>query len=140
MKSNGWGKGPRGRATRLHSILVRSRGACERCGRPGEEQDVRVPGVGTLTLPIGGLQCAHIIGRRYSATRSDERNAWALCPGCHMRLTEHPDEHVHFTAQTIGMDAFDVLKAKALSGQKSSEAFWRAEVERLSALLEEVAA
>lgn len=135
MKSNGWGTGPKGKATRLHSIVVRSRGACERCGRAGEMQTVKVPGVPVLDLPIGGLQCAHIIGRRFSATRTDERNAWALCAGCHMRLTEHPDEHVHFTAQTIGLDVFDVMKQRALAGQKSSDAFWRDEIVRLSALL-----
>ena len=121
MKSNGSGKGPKGKATRLHSLLVRSRGVCERCGRTDKP-----------------LQAAHIIGRRYSATRTDETNAWALCAGCHMRLTEHPDEHMHFAAQTIGLDAFDALKAKALAGVKGSDAFWQAEVERLSALLEDV--
>lgn len=113
-----YGKGPRGKATRLHSLVVRARGACERCGR-------------TETL-----QAAHIISRRFAATRTDETNAWCLCAGCHRRLTEHPDEHMHFVAQTIGMDQFDVMKAKALSGVHAKPAFWEAEVERLTALLE----
>lgn len=139
MKATTWGKGAKGKATRLHSILVRSRGACERCGKPGEIKTASVPGLGALVVPIGGLQCAHIIGRRYSATRTDERNAWALCAGCHLRLGEHPDEHVHFTAQTIGLEAFDELKQKALAGVKSSEAFWRGEVQRLTAELEVLA-
>lgn len=139
MKSSGWGKGPKGKATRLHSILVRSRGACERCGKAGEIRTESVPGLGALVVPIGGLQCAHIIGRRYSATRTDERNAWALCAGCHMRLGEHPDEHMHLAAQTIGLEAFDELKAKALAGVKSNDVFWRSEVERLTAELEVLA-
>ena len=121
MKSNGWGKGPKGKATRLHSLVVRSRGRCERCGTTEK-----------------ALQCAHIIGRRYSATRTDETNAWALCAACHMRLTEHPDEHMHFVAQTIGMDRFHELKSKALAGVKTNDAFWQAEADRLAAILERV--
>lgn len=121
MKSTTYGKGKRGKATRLHSLVVRSRGACERCGR------------------TDNLQCAHIIGRRYSATRTDETNAWCLCAGCHMRLTEHPDEHVHFVAQTIGMDAFHRLKERALAGVKANDAFWQGEIDRLTALLEAAA-
>lgn len=121
MRAVAKGKGAKAKATRLHSELIRARGRCERCGKAGVAFD-----------------CAHIIGRRYSATRTDENNAWCLCKGCHMRLTEHPDEHMSFVAETIGMDAFDVLKAKALAGVKSNEASWRSECERLTALLAEV--
>lgn len=117
-----YGKGAKAKATRLHSELVRSRGRCERCGRTDK-----------------ALQCAHIIGRRYSATRTDERNAWALCAGCHMRLTEHPDEHMQFVAQTIGMDAFHEMKTRALAGVKANDAFWQAEAARLAALLKDAA-
>jgi hypothetical protein len=113
------GKGRKEKATRLHSLVVRSRGRCERCG----------------ITDYPKLQCAHIIGRRFAATRTDERNAWCLCARCHFRLTEHPDEHMAFVGQTIGMDAFHELKTKALAGVKTSEAFWTAEVERLQALL-----
>lgn len=130
-----YGKGPRGKATMLHSLVVRSRGACERCGRAGEDQTVRVPQVGTLVLPVGGLQAAHIISRRYVATRTDERNAWALCPACHRRLTEHPHEHVHFTIETIGQAQFDRLCARAMSGQQGKAAFWSAEIDRLTEIL-----
>lgn len=121
MRAVAKGKGAKAKATRLHSELVRSRGRCERCGKAGVTFD-----------------CAHIIGRRYSATRTDETNAWCLCKGCHMRLTEHPDEHVAFVAQTIGMAAFDVLKTKALEGVRSNESFWKSECERLTTLLEPV--
>lgn len=118
-----YGKGAKGRATKLHAELVRARGACERCGSTSK-----------------ALQCAHIIGRRYSATRTDETNAWALCAGCHMRLGEHPDEHMAFVGQTIGMERFDELKTKALAGVKANDAFWLAECVRLAALLAEVEA
>lgn len=117
-----YGKGLRGKATMLHSQVVRARGRCERCGSPSS------------------LQAAHIVPRRYAATRTDESNAWCLCAGCHMRLTEHPWEHMEFVAATIGMERFDQLKAKAIdSGFKPKETFWRAEVERLTALLKAAA-
>lgn len=120
MKSSTYGKGARGKATRLHSLVVRARGACERCGR------------------AQNLQCAHIIPRRYAATRTDETNAWCLCAGCHMRLTEHPDEHMEFVAETIGMDRFHELKRRAEAGVKANEAFWLGEVDRLKGLLDEL--
>ena len=139
LVSNIYGKGARGKATMLHSVVVRSRGACERCGRPGEDQDVKVAGLGTVTLPIGGLQAAHIVSRRYAATRTDERNGWALCAGCHRRLTEHPNEHVHLAVATLGQDGYDELCARALAGGRSKEAFWVAEVDRLTQLLKDAA-
>lgn len=122
MVSSIYGKGPRAKATKLHSLVVRARGACERCGRSPER-----------------LECAHIIGRRYAAVRTDETNAWCLCSGCHRRLTEHPDEHMAFVAQTIGMEAFTLLKERALVGVKANDAFWLAECERLSLLLKAAA-
>lgn len=131
-----YGTGKKAKATKLHSFVVRSRGACELCGRAGEEQGVKLPGLPMLFIPVGGLQCAHIIGRRYAAVRTDEGNAWALCAGCHLRLTEHPDEHMHLVAQTIGMDRFHVMKDRALAGVKTSDVFWQGEIDRLTALLE----
>ena len=121
MRSTTYGKGARGKATRLHAELVRSRGRCERCGS------------------TSNLQCAHIIPRRFAATRTDETNAWCLCAACHMRLTEHPDEHMAFVAQTVGMDAFYALKTRALTGVKATQGFWLDECARLSALLKEAA-
>lgn len=120
MKSTTYGKGARGKATRLHSLLVRSRGRCEKCGETNPTK----------------LQTAHIIPRRYAATRTDEANAFCLCAADHMRFTEHPDEWMHFIAQTIGMEEFHRLKTKALTVTKMD---WAVECERLSALLEKVA-
>ena len=115
-----YGKGPKGKATRLHSLVVRKRGRCERCGS------------------TANLQCAHIIGRKFSATRTDERNAWCLCASCHRRLTDHPDEHMAFVAATIGMDEFAVLKERALGNLRPwKEWEWQAEADRLKAILED---
>lgn len=117
MKSTTYGTGLKGKATRLHSEVVRMKGHCERCGKAG------VP-----------LDAAHIIGRRYAATRTDENNAWALCKGCHMRLTEHPHEHMELVYQTIGRTAFDELWRRANDGVKANDAFWQGEIDRLLAL------
>lgn len=119
MKSTTYGKGARGRATRLHSQLVRSRGRCENCG-------------GTTHL-----QTAHIIGRRYAATRTDELNAFCLDAKCHMRFTEHPDEWMEFIDRTIGRAEYDRLKAKAQAVTKTNDAFWIEECVRLQMLLNE---
>lgn len=112
--SNIYGKGLRGKATKLHAEIVRSRGRCENCG-------------GTSTL-----QCAHIIPRRYAATRTDLANAYCLDARCHMRFTEHADEWMAFVDRTIGREEFDRLKAKAEAGVKANDAFWQGEIDRLS--------
>lgn len=119
VKSTVYGKGLRGKATKLHSELVRSRGRCENCG-------------GTQNL-----QTAHIIGRRYAATRVDPLNAFCLDAKCHMRFTEHADEWMAFIDRTIGRDEYDRLKQKALAGVKANDLFWQGEVDRLKALLGE---
>lgn len=122
MRSTTYGKGERGRATKLHSALVRSRGRCENCGA------------------TSNLQAAHIIPRRYAATRTDERNAFCLDAKCHMRFTEHPDEWMEFVDRTIGRAEYERLKAKALHGVKADSVFWLSECVRLTRLLGEAAA
>lgn len=110
------------KATSLHSQYVRARdGRCVRCGSTS-----------------GQLQCAHIISRRYAATRTDEGNAWTLCAACHRRLTEWPNEHVGFFTQQLGSwDAYQALIDKANAGKDMvmQSDFWQQEIERLSALL-----
>lgn len=119
MKRGGaYGTGLKAKATRLHSQVVRQRGRCERCGSHTN------------------LQAAHIIGRRYNATRTDTTNAWCLCATCHFRLTDHPDEHMAFVADTIGLDAFFVLKLRAEAGVKANDAFWQGEIDRLAPMKE----
>ena len=91
-------KGPKARADRFFSLIIRARGRCEKCGR------------------TENLQCAHIFSRRYSTTRCDEANAWCLCAGCHMTLTGDPLAHVEFAFATIGEPAYRELRARALAG------------------------
>lgn len=93
-------------ATRLHSLIVRARGACEACGE------------------TTNLQCAHIISRRYSRTRTDLSNAFCLCAGCHMRFTEWPLEFGAFVEQKLGAYYY-TLQRDALEGGKVDWAFER---------------
>lgn len=106
-------KGHKGKADALFSKIIRLPGVCLRCGS------------------TANLQCAHIISRRYSATRCDTRNAWCLCAGCHRRLTDWPREHSQFITQTIGSEVYDELKLKAETVTKVD---WAAEYERLKAV------
>lgn len=114
-----YGKGLKGRATRLHSLVVRSRGACENCG----ERD------------YSKLQCAHVISRRYNATRTDEAAAFCLCWKCHHHFTGWPLEFAAFVEKKLGADTYEQMKAKAQAGVKANDAFWKAECDRLSTLL-----
>jgi hypothetical protein len=108
-------------ATELHSKIVRSRGMCERCG------DTRGP-----------FDAAHIVPRRYSATRTRLDNAWCLCRPCHTYLDSHPVEKVAFAGLTL----YRYLQAIAdagLEGQGMSPLmFWRQERENLTRTAKEL--
>lgn len=95
-----YGTGDRGKATRLHAEIVRARGACEKCGKRTN------------------LQCAHIISRRYANTRTDPENAFCLCAGCHRYFTDWPLEFQKFVEETIGIDKYAELRARALHPAK----------------------
>ena len=102
-------------ATRMHSIAVRERGACENCG----ESD------------YSKLQCAHIISRKYAATRVDLDNAFCLCATCHWHYTINPIEFARFTIKTIGDDAYDDLYRRAQQGVKTNMSYWEKKIEEL---------
>lgn len=110
-----YGTGPKGVATKLHAQLVRARGACERCGS------------------AQNLQCAHIVPRGFSWTRTDLDNAWCLDASCHAKLTADPFLHVQFAIETKGEDGYDALRRKAYDGV-NIKFDWPAEVLRLRAI------
>lgn len=116
-------KGDPGKADFLFSRLVRSRGACERCGAPATDT-------------------AHIIRRSWSATRCVEDNAWALCRSCHHLVDEWQVEFMRLVDRTIGEARLVELRQSAVAGIKglglSSAMFWRGEVERLTARCQEL--
>lgn len=107
-------KGARGHADILFSRIVRSRGLCERCGREATDT-------------------AHIVGRRFSATRCLEDNAWALCNSCHRLTGEAAHEFMFLVERTIGVDRYKQLWDLAQEDRKFGAVFWTAEVERLKA-------
>jgi hypothetical protein len=100
----------------LFSRIVRSRGSCERCGAQATD-------------------CAHIIPRRYSATRCVEQNAWALCRRCHQITGERAYEFVKLVQATVSEDVYWKLSetAEAGIGTWNSTQFWENEVLRLEA-------
>ncbi len=93
--------------------FITARGSCERCGAPGP------------------LQCAHIIRRRYSWTRTDERNAWALCRTCHQAVDTYASHFNALVAKTIGWDLLAELEAKSMWREKFD---WKSELERWKAM------
>lgn len=113
-------KGDPGKADLLFSRIVRSRGACERCGQQATDT-------------------AHIVKRRYSATRCDETNAWALCRSCHQLTEQWPLEFLHLVDNTIGRDRYEHLQQVARAGLVvSSAVFWSMEVDRLMTRCDEL--
>lgn len=104
-------------ATRLHSKIVRlTKGPWCQCGCGQEATD-----------------CAHVIGRVFAHTRTDEDNAFALNASCHRRFTNHADEWMEFVDRTIGRDEYMRLKHKALNGVQV-KFDWYAELDRLKAV------
>ena len=114
--SNIYGKGPKGKATKLHAGIVRSRSSCESCDSTDH------------------LQCAHIISRKYSWTRTALDNAFCLCARCHRHFTDNPVEFGQFTIERIGEPNYQSL----LDRRNSIDKFdWDEEVERLLVIAKE---
>lgn len=90
-------KGAKAKADKYFSLIIRSRGACERCG---ESRGVQ-------------LQTAHIMSRRFSNTRCVEANAFCLCAGCHHEFTDDPVNFGLFVKAKIGSDLYFDLRAQA---------------------------
>jgi hypothetical protein len=111
------GRAAKGRATTMHSKIIRLRARrCENCGT------------------LDRLQCAHIVGRIYSHTRTDLDNAFCLCARCHMRFTDRPVEWVDFIDRKIGRAEYERLRHKAEAGV-GVKFDWVAEAARLKPIL-----
>ena len=113
---NIYGTGDKGKATRLHALIIRDFGQCMKCNNDH------------------ALQCAHIISRKYSQTRTDLSNAFCLCASCHMYFTDNPVEFGLFTIDQIGESNYDLLLEKRRSTAKVD---WAAEAERLAEIAKE---
>lgn len=110
----GSAKGAKARADDYFSRIIRARGHCEACQR--------TPAQGIQ------LQTAHVISRRYSATRTDERNAFCLCAACHYHFTDHPVEWARWAVAKMGEETYDALFSLASFPTKVD---WHAEAARL---------
>ena len=117
-------KGPAGTAEKLHAEYVRLRagGICQRCHRPAV------------------LQCAHLIRRSRSATRTDEMNGAGLCAICHFYVDSDPVAMAGFIEGYIGLEAYEQLKAKNAVSRVWHASDWQAETKRLRGLINELKA
>lgn len=111
-------KGSKGKCDVLASKITRAKGYCERCGTSE------------------GLTTSHIIGRKYSATRTLEANLQCLCFRCHRRFTDFPREFSHWITESIGSEKYEELRAKAETIGTRFD--WDAELLRLKAIAKEM--
>ena len=116
-------KGERGKCDTLFSLIVRAVGECEHCHIKCE-----CPNFPKSHTRDCKLTCSHIIGRRYSATRTYRPNAQSLCYSCHRRFTDWPVEFHHWIVDSIGSEAYEALQHRAEAVTKVD---WAAEHEHL---------
>jgi hypothetical protein len=110
-------RGVKEECTRLHSKIVRrDKGPlCQAgCGRQATD-------------------CAHVVGRTFSWTRTDIDNGMALCSSCHRHFTNWPDDWMAFVDSTIGRAEYERLKRKAQEGVGKKFDWW-SELSRLRGL------
>lgn len=62
------------------------------------------------------IQCAHVVSRRYHATRWTLANAVALCASCHLKFTHDPLAWDAWVEERLGVDAYAELKRIARQG------------------------
>ncbi len=91
--SDMYGKGDKGKATKLHSVIIRSLGGCESCGFECGCSD-------RFKHNVCPMQAAHIEGRKANATRTLLINAFCLCASCHGRYTDKPLTFSRFVTTT----------------------------------------
>jgi len=99
----------------LFSDIVRSIGHCEAQGY----NDIQCS---------PQLQCAHIVTRKRSATRTDFRNAYCLCHNHHRFYTDFPREFSKFITTTWAQDTYEEIYEKSRIGTKVN---WKTRTEEL---------
>jgi len=85
-------------------IRLKAGGYCKRCGG---------------YFGVKGLQAAHMFGRIRHTTRWDERNVYALCPGCHYELDTNPLKKASFLAEQLSIKEIEELERIANKTIKS---------------------
>lgn len=90
------------------SLYIRKRDnwTCQRCGRKfrgyDEEKD---------NSHLKGLHCAHNKGRGKRSTRWEEKNAMALCYGCHRFIDKNADEKKELFIKKFGKESYERITA-----------------------------
>lgn len=87
--------------------IVRTRGRCQRCGS------------------WDACDTAHLVPRRYSATRCMLANTAWLCRPCHTLIDSEPWWKLDLTLKLLGDDGFWELVETAEVPVKANAAFWR---------------
>lgn len=121
-----YGKGAKGKATKLHSIIIRSQGECEACEYvcPCEDKWKHTAGC--------KLQAAHIQGRKASRTRTLLINAFCLCASCHRKFTDQPLTFSRFVTTTWAQEYRQTLLELSRPLVKGQKTDWDWEVDRLN--------
>ena len=114
-------KGDKAACDRIVGEIVRARGRCE------------YPGCTRTT----GLQCCHIIIRKFSGTRTRIDNLLCLCGKHHALIDTFPDEKLAVTQHVYGEGHYLELRMDAEStvGQRFDWSAERVRLERLRGLL-----
>lgn len=116
-----YGPGDKGKATKLHSKIIRSLGECEHCfTRCQCDKWQHRAGC--------SMQAAHIQGRKKSATRTQLRNAFCLCASCHGVFTDKPLSFSRFVTTTWAQEYREILIQLSNIPTKVN---WSLELERL---------
>ena len=117
-----YGTGKKGKATKLASKVVRTLGRCEKCGSPNYES----------------LQSAHIIGRKYNATRTMLRNQICLCASCHAHFTDHPLEFANWVMISNLEQYTGTMSNLAKVPFKAKDAYWDMRIDFLNDMLNQI--
>jgi 5-methylcytosine-specific restriction endonuclease McrA len=86
----------------LFSIIIRSKGRCEKCGK------------------VVNLVTAHIFSRRNLATRWDKNNAFCLCIECHSWGHQNLLLFIEFAKEKLGNERYEELEKKSIGIKKWS--------------------
>lgn len=106
-------KGPKDKADKLFSRLIRRSGACENCDYVCPPACKAWEGIHRTGCK---LQCAHLITRHLSATRCEPRNAFSLCAKCHYHFGLWPLDFSEFVLDRRSPEEYASLKHLAQQG------------------------
>ena len=109
-------------ADRKWSAAVKAKGQCVAVGVSFKYYN---PDLGEIIVTHTAVQCqgfidpAHVMSRRYQATRTDLSNGVPLCRNAHDWFTVRPKAWEAFCRKFLGDMLYETLKAKAIAGPKA---------------------